>query len=156
MEPIYGTDTFWSLYDQYIENNLPEIKRELLIELKEMGDTIRYLARPDEGWKNIVGWEVLQRAELYFHDDQRAPFLLLEGEMILDQCGYDRDVLITRYPHFEMISGYIMRFNKNPIFLPLYQVDLVTKKTFTAIENHKASVREFFEKEKTFPWFQEA
>lgn len=146
-------NNFWLAYDEYIATSNKNLKQALLEYLAEHQD-IKLLTRPELNWNHILAWEVLRPHTFYF---PRAviPFQVFEGELIVVEEGWDRDVLFTREPRQELISGPLMRLDavEERIFLPLFDATVVRNKTLAYSQLTLKEQLEFLDEQEKY-WKQ--
>jgi hypothetical protein len=99
---------FWQIYDKYIQTNDKSLRNDLSSLLKELEKPSRrdQLFRPEKAWNKILGWQILRNQPFIFTNH---PLMLFEGEIIIWLPHWDRDVLITRIPKIEFVSGAFLK-----------------------------------------------
>lgn len=173
-------DEFWKVYDEYMSTGDPLLRPQLSAFLRQVEKQSRreQLFRPEKKWNEILAWQVL-RGEEFIFPHGNIPQFIYEGEIIIWQPNWDRDVFTTRYPRDSKISstGYLnpgrsytlmdindlkgnardeavrnagVFANEKGLYLPIYEVDSVKMLVRKQFEHQKKETEDFLRK-----WFTE-
>lgn len=99
---------FWEIYDKYIQTEEKDLRprlSEILAQI-ENKDRRTQLLRLEKGWDRIVGWQVI-RSQVFHYTNSHS--YLNEGEILIWEPHWDRDIFLTRIPMNEVVSGGIIR-----------------------------------------------
>lgn len=158
---------FWCIYDEYIQTGDKSLRKnlsKLLAQIEEKNKS-KQLFRIEKGWNRILAWQVL-RNQQFIYPGNNYPVFLNEGEILAWTPCWDRDVYLTRIPHIEEVSGYILRpgyylecgqkdmtnsewevfvnshifSDERGLYLPLYEFETVKKLAFEEIDLAKEKV----------------
>ncbi|HSE56746.1 MAG TPA: hypothetical protein VLB02_01530 [Candidatus Paceibacterota bacterium] len=144
---------FWQVYDEYTALHDSSLKFLLLSFLADQDEQVGNLTRPEKGWNHILAWEVLKQ-HTFFLSRENIQFEVFEGEIIVVQRDWDRNVFCTRIPHQEFVRGSIlsMKEREGRIFLPLYEAAVVRAKTILFSQKFLRQTLEFLSKEEEEVW----
>jgi hypothetical protein len=143
---------FWEVYDNYLVTGDRYQRYRLSPILAKIENEGRenQLFRSKKGWDKIIAWQVLRNQMLQFKENQ---FSLLEGEIIVWQKHWDRDVFISRIPRDQLVSGWILNpgseYEKG-LYLPIYQVSHLIKLFNDYLEYKRAELPNWLKEEGIF------
>ena len=100
---------FWELYDEYVLDGNPKLRKKLsghLAEVEQPGRQ-KQLFRPEKNWNQILAWQILRNQDFIFSD--KDTFELYEGEILAWTPEWDRDYFITRLPFKAVVSRELIK-----------------------------------------------
>ncbi len=165
---IVGSIEFWNAYDAFFnEAHLKEFtegsRSPLVSDLCTALATAHYtgelhkLIRPDRGWHIINAWVAL-RGE-YLRDEVGHPVITVrQGDVIVVQHQWDRDVFITHCPATECICGAIFggmrRWPESfGTFMPLFsQASILACIQLRLTKNHNEGMDAAFKEATAWNW----
>jgi hypothetical protein len=106
MEKTEIIKNFWEVYNEYIET----LNQDLMPRLAELLSQIENKSKEQlDTAESVIAWQVLRNQEFLFcRGDNVVRFQLVQGELIIWFPDWDRDLFVSRFPHYELISGQIL------------------------------------------------
>lgn len=148
-EGLFDADQFWKLYDTYLNSDFRNatINAHLSYELA-LHPKVWELTQPEKDRLHIRGWIALQYRD-FFNDDGKRVLVMQTGDVVIQQHGWDRDIMVTHSPYKEWVSGWLIGGPQSVgLFVPIFDASHLEKAILMRLREEKERILKLFYEEK--------